>query len=338
MFPNVRLMIAAALASVVALAGGFGIFAVFRVSHEPFVRSPAATASLQLVADNAVYSSARFDSGVLFDRRLQVEAPPSAAIIDAPAATGEHDAETESPPATTAEPSASRLEETSSEVAAPAEQPSAAVTPTSEAPAAGADATSPNEPANVAALSRPAATAETMIAGAREGAPAPDTTAAAPDQENKSAAVSMADAAPAFSSAAVAVNEPHDVQPPPRERINLTGPPSDAAGPSAEPAHKTALKKPKRVRVAVRIRRVQGVAGIQYAPAQFSQTQYTSTTEQNFGSTQMNFQPTTASQAQYAVGPTTPVRSMRLVSRKPRAPTKEPNTATGGPFVSATNR
>jgi hypothetical protein len=336
MFPNVRLMIAATLASVVALVCGFGIFAVFRVSHEPFVRSPTITASLQLVADNAAYSSVGFDSGVRFNR-LQVEAPPSAAIIDSPAATGEHDVETEPPPATSAEPGAGPLDETSSDVAAPTERPTAAVTPTGEAPAAGADAASANDPENVAALSRPAATAETMIDGAREAAPAPETTAAASDQENKSLMLSMADAGPAFSSAAVAVNEPHDVQPPPRERINLTGPPSDAAGPSAERAHKTALKKPKRVRVAVRIRRVQRVAGIQYAPTQFSQTQYTPTTEQNFGSTQMNFQPT-PSQAQYAVRPAAPVRFMRLVTRKPRAPTKEPNTATGGPFVSATNR
>ena len=44
MFPNVRLMIVATLASVVALICGFGMFAVFRVSHEPFVRVPAATA------------------------------------------------------------------------------------------------------------------------------------------------------------------------------------------------------------------------------------------------------------------------------------------------------
>ena len=55
MFPNFRLMIAAALASVVALVSGFGVFASFHVGHRPLVRLPPANASLQqLRADYAV--------------------------------------------------------------------------------------------------------------------------------------------------------------------------------------------------------------------------------------------------------------------------------------------
>ena len=46
MFPNVRLMIAATWASVVVLICGFGMFAAFRVSHEPLVRLPAVSALL----------------------------------------------------------------------------------------------------------------------------------------------------------------------------------------------------------------------------------------------------------------------------------------------------
>ncbi|MGA9322492.1 MAG: hypothetical protein WBW06_15690, partial [Xanthobacteraceae bacterium] len=98
-------MIAAMLASVVALVCGFGMFAVFRVSHEPFARSPAATASLRLVADNAAYSSTGLASSVPFDRRLQVAAEPSAAATtDMPEATGEHEAEAETAPASTTAP------------------------------------------------------------------------------------------------------------------------------------------------------------------------------------------------------------------------------------------
>jgi hypothetical protein len=53
MLPNLRLMIAAVLTSVVALSCGFGIFAAFRVSHEPFARLPAAMAAPQLATENA---------------------------------------------------------------------------------------------------------------------------------------------------------------------------------------------------------------------------------------------------------------------------------------------
>jgi hypothetical protein len=52
MFPDIRLMIAAVLTSVVALSGGFGVFAALRINHEPLSRLPSATAPPQLVPDN----------------------------------------------------------------------------------------------------------------------------------------------------------------------------------------------------------------------------------------------------------------------------------------------
>ena len=53
MLPNLRLMIAAILTSVLALSCGFGIFAAFRVSHDPFAHLPAAMAAPQLATENA---------------------------------------------------------------------------------------------------------------------------------------------------------------------------------------------------------------------------------------------------------------------------------------------
>jgi hypothetical protein len=53
MFPNVRLLAGALFASVVALCCGFGIFAAFRVNHEPLSRLPANTVALQLVSNEA---------------------------------------------------------------------------------------------------------------------------------------------------------------------------------------------------------------------------------------------------------------------------------------------
>jgi hypothetical protein len=53
MFPNVRLLVLALLASIVALSFEFGVFAAFRVNHEPLSRLPADTTTLQLVADES---------------------------------------------------------------------------------------------------------------------------------------------------------------------------------------------------------------------------------------------------------------------------------------------
>jgi len=53
MFPNVRLIGAAILASVVALGCGFAVFAAFRVNHDPFGRPPSGGAPMQLFARNA---------------------------------------------------------------------------------------------------------------------------------------------------------------------------------------------------------------------------------------------------------------------------------------------
>src|ERR1700693_3754312 len=52
MFPNVRLLIAAVVASVVALSCGFAVFAVFRVNHEPLSRLARGGAPLPPAARN----------------------------------------------------------------------------------------------------------------------------------------------------------------------------------------------------------------------------------------------------------------------------------------------
>ena len=69
MLPNVRLLIAAMLASVLVLICGFGVFAAFRVSRDPIAHLPVAAPPLQLVAENragssAVWSPARLGSNM----------------------------------------------------------------------------------------------------------------------------------------------------------------------------------------------------------------------------------------------------------------------------------
>ncbi len=75
MFPNVRLMIVAVIASIVGMSCGLGVFAVFRVNHDPFVGLTNGAPPLQLVFSNAVPTAmtdaiaspfgVRFDVGAL---------------------------------------------------------------------------------------------------------------------------------------------------------------------------------------------------------------------------------------------------------------------------------
>ena len=52
MFPNFRLTIVAVLASIVGISCGLGLFAAFRVNHEPLARLSNGKPSLQLAFDN----------------------------------------------------------------------------------------------------------------------------------------------------------------------------------------------------------------------------------------------------------------------------------------------
>ena len=70
MFPNVRLLIAAVVASVVALSCGFAMFATFRVNHAPLSRLATGAAPLQLAAGNPITSVAMPTAAELFGSRF----------------------------------------------------------------------------------------------------------------------------------------------------------------------------------------------------------------------------------------------------------------------------
>ena len=70
MLPNVRLQIVALFVSVVALSFGFGVFAAFRVNHEPLVQVPAAAAPLRVASENAPLYSATTPWGAPFGARF----------------------------------------------------------------------------------------------------------------------------------------------------------------------------------------------------------------------------------------------------------------------------
>jgi hypothetical protein len=121
MFPNVRLMIVAVCASVVALSCGFGLFAAFRVNHEPLARLPPVAAPAQHAADNPA-PPAVATATETFGTRFQVNrqnsnadvedtgsiAPPSPAVPvaavppEVAAVTADSPAADSAPPATVA--------------------------------------------------------------------------------------------------------------------------------------------------------------------------------------------------------------------------------------------
>jgi len=70
MFPNVRLQIVALFVSVLALSFGFGVFAAFRVNHEPLAQIPASAAPLQLGAESAARSNTPMSWGAPFGSRF----------------------------------------------------------------------------------------------------------------------------------------------------------------------------------------------------------------------------------------------------------------------------
>ena len=100
MFPNVRLLIAAVVASVVALSCGFAMFATFRVNHEPLSRLATGAAPLQLAAGNPITSVAMPAPPESFGDRLPPNQPAVAgALTETPPPRPEHDDSVEPPSA-----------------------------------------------------------------------------------------------------------------------------------------------------------------------------------------------------------------------------------------------
>jgi hypothetical protein len=158
MIPSVRSMIVAMVLAVVALSCGFGVFAAFRVNHEPLARLPATATPFQYVADNAAPPAVTFAAGQSFGSRFQLSeamiAGAAAGITRTPDSTDggpPSAADTVTPAADSTEPAPPAAASTESQTAAiesPNDQASAAA-PATEAPkpeTAAPVATAPAEP------------------------------------------------------------------------------------------------------------------------------------------------------------------------------------------------
>jgi hypothetical protein len=342
MLPNVRLMIAATVASIVALMCGFGMFAVFRVNHEPFARLPAATAPLLLVADNAATAPARYALAEPFDARFQLTVKRDAVEqISATVAIADHDEQVDAAAATTTTAATSAMpEETSGEKA----EQTAALNATAETSASETPAPTDAETgaaANGAPAPQPETVATMSVSDAQAVAAPADATGQQPEQDTTSPVASAPPATPApLPAAEVAVNAPAaselSLVPKLSDRVPQ---PTDDASPADKRARKPTAQKAKRIHATMHLPRVPPVVVLSYAPLRYPRiryaaTPYAPTPEQDFGTSQTVYQYASSVPGEFAGSGAAPVARPRIVARRPRAP----NSAIGGPFVSATSR
>jgi hypothetical protein len=85
MFPNVRLIIVAMLASMASICCCLGVFAAFRVNHEPFTRSQSSNPPLQLVFGNGAPAVATDGAVAPFGVRFAPNVLPATRPIPTPA-------------------------------------------------------------------------------------------------------------------------------------------------------------------------------------------------------------------------------------------------------------
>ena len=78
MFPNLRLMVVAVLASILGISCALGLFAEFRVSHDSFLRESNASTPLQLGSGDAAAPGRVVNTAAPFEFRFQAPPPPAA--------------------------------------------------------------------------------------------------------------------------------------------------------------------------------------------------------------------------------------------------------------------
>jgi hypothetical protein len=175
MFPNVRLMVVAILAAITGIGCGLGLFATFRVNHEPLARLAEGSPPLQLAVDNRALGS---DARASLEARLPANGAAkliSVPVIATPSPALEHSG------ADSAIAADSSVQQTAASVAAEDKSNTAKVAIVEAAEQSGVTPETPGQQEAVAAApdQHPAAAAAT--------APPPERTAAinaaAPNQQ-----------------------------------------------------------------------------------------------------------------------------------------------------------
>jgi len=311
MFPNVRLMIAAVAASVVALSCGFGVFAAFRVNHEPLARLQSAP--LQLVVGNAAPQS------------LLLAAIAPAEHIAQHGELRRAGAAAVAPSVLPAAPAAPPTAQSATAVTPAAEDGSAAARPAQAA-------TAPSSAASELTLARDWHDAASQNASP-QNAPSQDASSQATQRRQQTsqagepatpnrAAEASTELASTVAPSVAAIEAPLD-QAPPVEQLKRDSETSPAPAPSeavraTRVVPREAATKPKRTRIA-RARRSWRARPGAFAAAGM----------QSFASARPQFE--SAPQFQTAPPPRQRLVRVKVSARK----TAKRHSAVGGPFVGA---
>jgi hypothetical protein len=223
MFPNVRHLIAAVVASIVALSCGFAMFAAFRVNHEPLSRFAAGAAPLQLAAGNPMPGVAMPMPADSFGNRFPLDQADSAGTsTEVTLRQPGHDDGVE-PPSAVASTTATAPATDTGKPAQPA--------PVAQAPAAVPDA-KPDEVAVTPSESPPAAPSEPAPAATETAATEPPAEPAAPAEQ----------AAPTAQASQESNQESNTDNKPDTATTTAAEPPAPEAHPKAAHRHRVAAK------------------------------------------------------------------------------------------------
>jgi hypothetical protein len=309
MFPSLRLTAAAVGATVAVLICGFGMFASFRVSHEPFARLPQATAPLQLARESAATAPLAFAATEQPDRHAELgELPAFPPTAENPARIPESADKAEAAP---------RLASTS------AEGDAAEATPATSAAPTGGDAATILPPA------------EATNAEAAHDAEPPQAPTASDE--------------PSRATVLAVVEQPMDqtVDPDAASAADALAPESVAApsAPAAATAHKDA-KKTHRPHVA-KVHHIRRAAPVAFADSTFANTPVSGYAQAGLQTPPLpaqyqQFAPRPRPPVRHAKVAAARAKDAKEKKdakdakreNKPVKEAKEPNAGTGGPFVS----
>jgi hypothetical protein len=233
MFPNVRLMIAALFASVIALSCGFGLFAALRATHEPLAHLPPVAGQPPALSNSADPSAFSPANAVTFEHRFSIDSHPVvqvAANLPAPQLSRRDLVESAGAPIML-EPN----------LPPDAEMASAPVASVTVGPPAAAGPAEP--PAIMAMADPPAAVAPQVPTAAEDSNAAEMTTATLAPEPTASAPPPDATAAPQAASSEVPVSEAQAPDPPAPNTPMILAP--DPPAPSTQVAQAADLPLPE---------------------------------------------------------------------------------------------
>jgi hypothetical protein len=252
MFPNIRLMVVAILAAIAGIGSGLGLFATFRVNHEPLARLAEGSPPLQLAFENRALGS---DAWAPLEARLPVNG--GAKLITVPVIID------------TPSPLPSPAPSVASGLAPEQAEPDSAIAGDSSVQQASADAGGPDQ-GNTAGLAVAMPTEQSSVTPEAIAPSQQETVAAAQDQQP---AVSAATVPTAEQTAAItaAAEDQQPVAKPAQSRESKAAKPAVKASRSAAQARR-AIKT-------VRVRRtpatVAAQPAYQYSQPTYSQPTYT---------------------------------------------------------------